>query len=85
MVEYSKQELERFASNDAILPQLLDAKKRGDAARAAELRSQIIYPAEALLAVKETRGADWIRARNLRTDDADRKYGADWLDRDVVS
>ncbi|WP_142850700.1 hypothetical protein [Telmatospirillum sp. J64-1] len=38
-------------------------------------------PAHALLALKRTRGADFIRQKGLRTETAEQAYGKDWLDR----
>lgn len=84
MIEYSKEDLERFAPNDDVLPALLDAVKRGDEAEEHRLMKLMIYPAESLMGFKEAFGADWIRQMGLRTDEADRKYGKGWLDRDVV-
>lgn len=83
MVEYSDDDLERFAQNDSVLPKLIDARRRGDQAEEERLMREIIYPAESLLGLKETLGADWIREKGIRTDEADRKYGKGWLDRDV--
>lgn len=85
MVEYSDEDLERFAPNDKVLPKLLDARKRGDEEEENRLMREMIYPAESLLGMKESLGADWIREMGLRTDEADRKYGKGWLDRDVVT
>jgi Recombinase. len=84
MINYSAEDLERFAPNDELLDKLFDAEKRGDEAAAEEIRRQILYPAETLLAIKETRGADWLRRRGWRLDEAERKYGKDWLDRDIA-
>lgn len=85
MTDFTDDDLERFAPNDALLQQLGEAEARGDEAEADAIRRQIIYPAETLLAIKESRGADWLRSRGWRLDEADRKYGKGWLDRDVVA
>lgn len=83
MTTYSEIDLARFAPNDVVLPQLLDAIQRGDEAEENRLMGQMIYPAESLLVLKELLGADWIRTMGLRTDEADRVFGKDWLDRHV--
>ncbi len=44
-------------------------------------RQQLIIPAEGLMALKKSRGAQVIRDWNLRTETAEAKYGKDWLDR----
>lgn len=83
MVEYTDEDLARFAPNDDVLPRLLDARRRGDQAEEDRLMREMIYPAEALLGFKEALGAAWIREKGIRTDEADRKFGKGWLDRDV--
>jgi hypothetical protein len=83
MTTLTDTDLVRFAPNDVVLPQLLDAIQRGDDAEEQRLMSQMIYPAASLLVLKEFLGADWIRAMGLRTDEADRAFGKDWLDRHV--
>src|SRR3546814_16066750 len=85
MVDYTEEDLERFAPNDALLQQLGEAEARGDEAAVDAIRRQLIYPAETLLALKETRGADWLRRKGWRLDETDRKYGKAWLDRGVVA
>lgn len=82
MIEYSEQELERFAPNDAILPQVLEAEARGDKALARELRKKMVIPAESLLMARDVMGAEWIRAEGLNTSEAERKWGENWMDRD---
>ena len=70
-----------LSSNAKILVAMLEAEDRGDQAESDRLFSALDIPAHALMAIKETRGADWIRSRNLRTHLADEKYGPGWLDR----
>lgn len=67
--------------NQRILEQVWAAEERGDKETARELRKQLVIPAETLMALKKTAGADWIRKRGLRTETADEKYGPGWLDR----
>lgn len=38
-------------------------------------------PAHALMSAKRLNGPDWIRSKRLRTETAEKAYGADWLDR----
>lgn len=83
MRSYSEEELKLFEPNDEILDRLFEARARGDEAAETRCFQQLIFPADALLAVKETRGADWVRRQGIRTDDADRVFGPGWLDRDV--
>ncbi len=64
-----------------ILHEINQAYERGDDAAADELRKQLDIPAEALMAAKKSRGADWVRKQGLRTQRAEEKYGKDWLDR----
>ena len=45
------------------------------------LRQQLIIPAEALMATKKLRGAQFILDRKVRTETAEAKYGKDWLTR----
>jgi hypothetical protein len=77
------EQVERLSPNGKLLHLLGEARKRGDEEAERELRKQIVYPAEALLAAKINLGADWIRNEGLRTETAEEKYGKDWLDRDI--
>ena len=70
-------------SNDEAVHLVVEAVQRGDHETARELRKQVIYPAEALLAAKRNMGAEWIRAQGYKTETAEAKYGKDWLDRDI--
>ena len=67
--------------NSKILVAMLEAEDRGDKAESDRLFSALEIPAHTLMAIKETRGADWIRSRKLNTRLADEKYGPGWLDR----
>ncbi|TCS59953.1 hypothetical protein [Varunaivibrio sulfuroxidans] len=82
MIEYTKEELERFAPNDPVLDKLQEATERGD--EEAEIRyfRQLILPAVSLLVMKETMGAEWVVEQRLNTSEAVRVFGEDWLERD---
>ena len=80
-LKLTPEERAALSENSKILVDMLEAKRRGDKAEADRLFSELAIPAHALMAIKETRGADWIRSRNLRTHLADEKYGPGWLDR----
>lgn len=79
MVEYSKEDLDRFAINDELLDLLNDAEERGDDKLVKELRGKMIWPAETLLATRDSRGADWLLEMGYNLVEAERKYGKDWL------
>ena len=79
-LELTTEQRAALPRNSKILVAMLEAKHRGDKAEADRLFSELDIPAHALMAIKKTRGADWIRSRNLRTHLADEKYGLGWLD-----
>ena len=62
-----------------LLVDITAATKAGDYEKATLLRQNLIIPAEALMALKRTRGAEAIISRKLRTETAEAKYGKDWL------
>ena len=80
--------LELTAEERAALPRDLkivlamwEAEDRGDTAEYDRLFSELDIPAHTLMALKNMPdGAEYIRARNLRTHLADKKYGPGWLD-----
>ena len=78
--EFTAEERAALSSNSKILVAMLEAEDRGEQAESDRLFSELAIPAHALMAIKETRGADWIRSRNLRTHLADEKYGPGWLE-----
>ena len=80
-LELTAEERTGLSSNAKTLVAWLEAYEGGDTAGADRLFSELEISAHALMAIKETRGADWIRSRNLRTHLADEKYGPGWLDR----
>ncbi|MBF0251735.1 MAG: hypothetical protein HQL35_14025 [Alphaproteobacteria bacterium] len=84
MTDYTREDLERFAGNDDILPMLLDAERAGDEATAADLRKRMVYPAEALLAARDSMGPEWIVTEGLNCSEAERKYGPNWLYDDTL-
>lgn len=77
------EQIERLSPNGKLLHLVGEAERRGDEETARELRKKVVYPADALLAAKINLGADWIRNEGLRTETAEKKYGKDWLDRDI--
>lgn len=83
MSKLTPEQVAQLTPNGQLLHRVVEAARRGDHETARELRKQVIYPAEALLAAKRNMGADWIRKRGFRTETAEAKYGKDWLDRDI--
>ena len=79
--KFTDAEKARMRPNTRILAEIHEAYDRGDDAAADELRKQLEIPAEALMAAKQSRGAEWLRKQGLRMETAERKYGKDWLDR----
>ena len=67
--------------NSKILVAMWEAEDRGNTEEADRLFSALEIPAHTLMAIKNVRGADWIRSRKLNTRLADEKYGPGWLDR----
>ncbi|MGK2742265.1 hypothetical protein ACSHT0_15375 [Tepidicaulis sp. LMO-SS28] len=59
------------------------ADKAGDGDTAWAWLALAEIPAPALLAAKRVNGADWIRAKGLRTETAEAAYGKDWLNREI--
>ena len=78
---FTEEEKQQMTPNSQLLVEILEAKRAGDYEKARKLRQNLIIPAEALMAAKRSRGADWLRAQNLRLETAEAKYGKDWLDR----
>lgn len=83
MSALTRDQVAQLSPNGQLLHRVGEAVERGDHETARELRKQVIYPAEALLAAKRNMGADWIRKSGFRTETAEAKYGKDWLDRDI--
>ena len=80
-LELTVEERAGLSDNAKNLVAWLEADDRGDKAEADRLFSELEIPAHTLMAIKNVRGADWIRSRNLNTRLADEKYGPGWLDR----
>lgn len=72
-----------MSENCAILAESFAAHKAGDSEAEWQWLALAELPAHALLSAKKRRGANWIRAKGLRTETAEKAYGKDWLDRDV--
>ena len=83
MTQLTPDQVAQLSPNGQLLHQVGEAMRNGDEETARELRKQVIYPAEALLAAKRNMGADWIRKQGFRTETAEAKYGKDWLDREI--
>lgn len=83
MSQLTPDQVAQLTPNGQLLHRVGEAMRMGDEQAAWELRKQVIYPAEALLAVKRNMGADWIREQGFRTETAEAKYGKDWLDREI--
>lgn len=77
------EDVSKLSPQGQLLHRIGEAMRRGDEDTVRELQKQIVIPAEALLAAKRNMGADWIRQQGFRTDTAEKKYGKDWLDRDL--
>lgn len=83
MTKLTPEQVAQLTPNGQLLHRLGEAVRRGDDETARELRKQVIYPAEALLAAKRNMGAEWIRKEGFKTETAEAKYGKDWLDREI--
>ncbi|MBE1237402.1 hypothetical protein IHV25_07045 [Phaeovibrio sulfidiphilus] len=77
----TKEDYENADATSRLMHDLIMAQGRGDWATAGELLKQIDIPAEALMALKRTSGAERIRELGVKTATAEAKYGKDWLDR----
>ncbi|SOD98560.1 hypothetical protein [Caenispirillum bisanense] len=71
-----------MSENCAILAESLAAGKAGDEEAAWQWLALAELPAHSLMSAKKLNGADWVRAKGLRTETAEKVYGKDWLDRD---
>ncbi|GAA0603481.1 hypothetical protein [Caenispirillum bisanense] len=81
---YLSEERKRNLSQNALYAaESAAADDAGDEQAAWEWLALAEVPAPALLAAKRMNGADWIRAKGLRTETAEKAYGKDWLDREV--
>ena len=73
-------EREGLTQNAIYLAEGQAAREAGDWDTAWEWMSFVKLPAYALMAMKDTRGADFIRQKKLRTETAEEAYGKDWLE-----
>ncbi|WP_245406996.1 hypothetical protein [Bartonella sp. 1-1C] len=60
------------------------ADHAGDDETAWEWLSMADLPAHTLLFLKSQNGAQFIRDMEFSTKSADKEYGADWLDKDIM-
>ena len=81
-LELTTEQRAALPRNSKIVVAMWEAKDRGDTEEYYRLLSELDIPAHTLMAIKcaKAGGADWIRARNLRTRQADEIYGPGWLD-----
>jgi len=80
-----RQELmeERVSENMMYLIESHEACNAGDTETGWAWLALAELPASSLLALKRVEGADYIRAKGLRTESAEAAYGKDWLDRAI--
>lgn len=77
----TEQEKSTLTPNGRLLVEIMEAKQAGDDEKASLLRQNLIIPAEALMALKRSGGAQDIIDWKLRTETAEAKYGKDWLNK----
>ena len=82
MLEYTREELERFACNDRIWELYRAAREADDREEEKRLFKQILLPAESCLLLKCTRGAEELRTGGYILTEAEKLFGPDWLERD---
>ena len=73
---------EEYYEQHAIWLDWIAALDRGDREEAKRLRSKLKPMAQGLMAGKKLFGADFIRREGYNTENADKKYGPDWLEKD---
>jgi hypothetical protein len=74
---------EGLDENCILLAESAAADEAGDEEAAWEWLRLAELPAHALLALKRSEGAAYIRQKGLRTESAEMAYGKDWLDRNL--
>ena len=82
MLEYTREELERFACNDRIMTLMLAAGEAGDWEEEKRLLKQMLLPAESCLLLKSTHGVEELRTGGYNLTEAEKLFGPDWLERD---
>lgn len=70
-----------MSENAILMAESRAAARAGDEETAWEWLALAELPAHSLAYLKVRHGADFIRSRGFRTDQADAAYGQDWLDR----
>ncbi|MGK2742042.1 hypothetical protein ACSHT0_14200 [Tepidicaulis sp. LMO-SS28] len=85
LCEKERQELldARVSENLMYLVESRAADDAGDGETSWAWLALAEIPASSLLMLKRVEGADYIRARGLRTETAEAAYGKDWLDREI--
>ncbi len=64
-----------------ILARIEQARSRNDRKAIETLRKELVPPADALVAAKCAVGAEWIREMGYICTRAEKKYGADWVEK----
>ena len=78
-IEVSEEEYARHRQ-DEVLAGILTAHESGDDPALEALWKEWIPSARILGLLKRSLGVDWIRVRGIDTREADKEYGAGWLD-----
>ena len=73
---------DEYYEQHRIRQQWLAALDRGDKKEAKRIFRKLKHSAESLMAGKKLFGADYIRREGLITENADKKYGPGWLNKD---
>ena len=68
-------------SQIALMNRIEKERTEGNHELVKELRKQLVPPPGILMVGKKVFGAEFIRKMGYRTDNADREYGNDWLDK----
>ena len=77
----SPEERAEWDENRRALAIYRQAEDSGDEELAAKLFAKIPFDVDTLQSMKRLEGADWIRKNKINTSRADKRLGADWLDR----
>ncbi len=77
----SEVEPKRSEEDQAVMDYVYAIRRR-DLEEADKLVRKIKFPACCLMAGKKLFGADFMRENGYDTEEADKRFGPDWLDRD---
>ncbi|WP_273724049.1 hypothetical protein [Bartonella sp. AU18XJBT] len=86
MTDAEREELRAggFSQNSIYIAESEAAAKANDNQTVWEWLAMAELPAHTLLFLKNRRGAQFIRDMKFFTKNADKEYGPDWLDKDVI-